>query len=233
MARLRALAERYEVPEAAILQLGILLEALAGEHAPTTVRDPRRGVDVHIADSLSALDVPQLRTARRVADIGAGAGLPGLALAPALPGARVTLVESVGRKCQFITETAAAMGIAVEVVNARAEEWAGPVEIVTARALAPLAVLCEYAAPMLETGGHLIAWKGAVEAQELEDGEAAAAALGLKPAGTWTTDPFPGARHHSLYLYSKVGPTPDRYPRRPGIATKRPLSAKTQRQVER
>jgi 16S rRNA (guanine527-N7)-methyltransferase len=231
-ARLHVLAERYELPDAAVTQLAILLDALAGEHAPTTVHDPRKGVDIHVADSLSGLDVPQLRSARAIADIGAGAGLPGLVLATALPGARVTLVESAGRKCLFIAETAEAMGVEVEVVHARAEEWTGPTEIVTARALAPLAVLCEYAAPMLEVGGHLLAWKGAVVAGEREAAEAAAEQLGLRPAGDWPTDPYPAAKRHTLHLYSKVRETPDRFPRRPGMATKRPLGASSHRQVE-
>lgn len=230
--RLRALAERYELPDTAVARLDILLQALSGEHAPTTVKDPRKGVDVHVADSLSGLDVPQLRSARRIADIGAGAGLPGLALAAALPGAAVTLVESVGRKCRFIEETAAAMGVDVYVVHARAEEWAGPAEIVTARALAPLAVLCEYAAPMLEPGGHLIAWKGEVLDGEREQAEGAAVTLGLKPAGEWATEPFPSARRHTLHLYSKVGDTPSKFPRRPGVARKRPLGAGTHSPVE-
>ena len=231
-ARLHELAERFELRDAAISQLAILLEALAGEHAPTTVRDPRRGVDVHVADALTGLEVPQLRSALRIADIGAGAGVPGLVLAAALPGAAVTLVESTARKCAFMEATAEAMGVPVDVVHARAEEWSGPVDAVTARALAPLAVLCEYAAPMLAVGGTLVAWKGSVPAGEAEQGELAAALVGLRPAGCWSTDPFPEARSHRLYVYSKVSKTPDRFPRRPGIAAKRPLGAKSKAQPE-
>ena len=98
-ARLGRLASRYELPAGAEGQLAALLELVAGEPAAiTAVRDPAEGVDVHVADSLVALDLPAVRAARRIADLGSGGGFPGLALAIALPAAHVALVESVGRK---------------------------------------------------------------------------------------------------------------------------------------
>jgi 16S rRNA (guanine527-N7)-methyltransferase len=87
-------------------------------------------------------------------------------------------------------------------------------------------VLCEYAAPLLAGGGSLVAWKGAVAPDEAADGAAAAAELGLEPAGGEPVEPYAGAREHTLHVFRKVAPTPSRFPRRPGIATKRPLSAK-------
>jgi len=97
---------------------------------------------------------------------------------------------------------------------------------VTARALAALPVLCEYAAPLLAEGGSLVAWKGAVGDDEAADGLAAAAELGLEAVGVRAVTPYAGARDHTLHVFRKVAPTPPRFPRRPGIATKRPLSAK-------
>jgi len=94
-----------------------------------------------------------------------------------------------------------------------------------ARALAALPVLCEYAAPLLVDGGSLVAWKGTVSAEEAADGHAAAEQLGLQPAPPHVVTPFPGAREHTLHVFRKTSPTPTRFPRRPGIATKRPLSA--------
>jgi 16S rRNA (guanine527-N7)-methyltransferase len=96
-------------------------------------------------------------------------------------------------------------------------------DIVTARALAALPVLCEYAAPLLADGGMLVAWKGAVEADEASEGEAAAALLGLAPSEVLAVDPYPAAERRTLHLYRKVAPTPDRFPRRAGMALKRPL----------
>jgi 16S rRNA (guanine527-N7)-methyltransferase len=206
------------VEHAAIERLLDLLER--DDTAPTTVRDRAPARDVHIADSLSGLELPAVRDARRIADLGAGAGFPGLVLAAALPDAHVALVESSGRKCAWLQRA--------EVVNARAEGWTaglGASDLVTARALATLNVLVEYAAPLLAPGGALVAWKGRRDPVEEADGAAAAAALGMEAAEVRRVEPFPAARDRHLYLYLKVGSTPNQYPRRPGMASKRPLRA--------
>jgi 16S rRNA (guanine527-N7)-methyltransferase len=214
-------------------RLGALLDALAAEPDPhTTVSDPRRALDIHVRDSLSALDLGPVREAGTIADIGAGAGFPGLPLAIALPNARVDLIESAGRKCAVMERLAAAAGIEnARPIHARIEEWAAAdgrsaYDVATARAVAPLAVLLEYAAPLLRVGGYFIAWKGARDPAAEEAGAIAAAELGLEPLDPAAVTPFEGARDLHLHLYSKVRETPDRYPRRPGIAAKRPLGAK-------
>jgi 16S rRNA (guanine527-N7)-methyltransferase len=228
--RLAELAARWELPDAAPAQLRAILDLVAGEPTSiTTVRDPAEGVDVHVADSLAGLEVDTVRQARRIADLGSGGGFPGLALAVALPDTRVTLVESVGKKCEFLRRTVDAAGLAnVDVVNARAEAWSaglGTQDVVTARALAPLNVLAEYAAPLLVAGGSLVAWKGQRDPSEEADGLAAATQLGLEALSTRAVEPFPGAEARHLYLYLKVSSTPARYPRREGMARKRPLRA--------
>ena len=133
--------------------------------APTAVRDPAQVRDVHIADSLSALDLEPVARASAIADLGSGAGFPGLVLAVALPNARVSLVEAGSRKCAFLERAVTAMALRnATVVHARAEEWAdgiGAHDLVTARAVDTLSVLCEYAAPLLADDGVLVAWKGA------------------------------------------------------------------------
>ena len=80
---------------------------------------------------------------------------------------------------------------------------------------------------MLAEGGSLVAWKGAVAPEELADGRAAARILGLEPAEPARVHPYAGARDHTLHAFRKIAPTPDRFPRRPGMATKRPLSVNT------
>jgi 16S rRNA (guanine527-N7)-methyltransferase len=226
--RLVELAARWGLPPEGPRQLTAILSMVAEEPTSiTTVRDPAAGVDAHVADSLAGLEVPALRAARTIADLGSGGGFPGLALAVALPGARVTLVESVGKKCEFLRRAADEAGLTnVEVVNARAEAWPagiGTQDVVTARALAPLNVLAEYAAPLLVAGGSLVAWKGKVDPSEEVDGVAAATMLGLEAEAARAVEPFSGADHRWLYVYSKVSPTPARYPRREGMARKRPL----------
>ena len=196
--------------------------------ASTTVRVYDEAVDRHVADSLSALALAPVRAAHRIADLGSGAGWPGLALAAALPGAHVSLVESAIRRCRYLERAVETSGLAnVTVVHARAEEWRdglGANDLVTARALAALPVILEYGAPLLSDGGHVIAWKGAVSPQEAADASAAAAALGLVLAEVLAVTPYAGARDHTLHTYCKIAPTPARFPRRPGMATKRPLT---------
>jgi 16S rRNA (guanine527-N7)-methyltransferase len=220
--RVRELAARWGVdPE----PLERMLAALAAEpDPPTTLADPVAG---HLADSLSAL--PELPPAPGLlADVGAGAGFPGLVLAAALPATRVVLLESQRRHAAVAERLAAAAGLRnVSVVAARAEEWVeglGACDVVTARAVAPLAVLVEYAAPLLALGGRLVAWKGARDAAEERAGEAAAAELGLTPLRVVAVHPFPDAHSRHLHLFEKSAPTPDRYPRRAGMARKRPLA---------
>jgi 16S rRNA (guanine527-N7)-methyltransferase len=200
----------------------VLLGRLALPEAPTTVAaaDARR---VHVEDSLVA--VPYI-PAGRIADLGSGAGVPGLVLAAALPDRSFVLVEAVGRKCAFIRETAAAMGLAnVEVLHARAEEVPPAFDGVCARALASLPVLCEYAAPLLAEGGRAVFWKGAVAPQEEADGRHAASVLGLGEPSVVPVTPFAGSARRTLWVFEKVAATPERFPRRAGMATKRPLAA--------
>ena len=229
--RLDALGRRYGISASGADQLARLLDALAAEpDPPTTVRAPEAAIDQHVADSLSALDFEQLRSASRVADIGSGAGFPGLPLAVALPDARVHLVESVGRKCAVIERLAVAAQIAnARVLQVRAEDLAAgegrrAYDVVTARAVGSLAVLVEYAAPLLREGGWFIAWKGARNPEEQAEGAAAAQLLGLDLTEVRRVVPYEGARNLNLYLYSKDRSTPNEFPRRPGLAAKRPLA---------
>ncbi len=228
IARLDALATQWSLDPGAAGRLADLLEMVrADPRAATSVRAPAEAVDVHIADSLAAL--PWLESAGRLADVGAGAGFPGLPIAIARPGIAVDLIESGRRKCEFMRDAARALGLVdVTVVNARVEDWGRAegrtsYDAVLARAVAPLAILVEYAAPLLVRGGTLIAWKGT--RAEVEERAAAAAAdrLGLVPAGAERVYPYSGSRAHSLYLYEKVRSTPPEFPRRAGAARKKPL----------
>ena len=232
---LEELGRRFGLPEAAAGQFERLLEGLAAEPDPhTTVASPEAALDTHLADSLSGLSVEGLRRARRIADIGSGAGFPGLALAVALPSTRVDLIESVGRKTAVAARLLQAADITnARAVTARAEEWAGlppglgggreAYDAVTARAVAPLAVLVEYGAPLLRVGGVLVAWKGVRDAAEEAGGAAAAERLQMAARGVARVVPFEGASNRHLHVFEKLGPTPEGFPRRPGMARKRPL----------
>lgn len=230
--RLERLTAAHGLAADAIEPLERLLQLLrADPAAPTTVRDPTAAVDAHIADALVALDLDRMRAARRVADLGSGAGFPGLVLAVALPAAEVALVEANGRKCAFLERAVQEMGLLnVQIVAERVESWTegiGGRDLVTGRAVAPLAVLIEYAAPLLAPDGALLAWKGRRDGEEERDGAAAAAATGLELSEVRPVEPWVGAEHLHLHVYVKVASTPNRYPRRPGMASKRPLRAST------
>ncbi len=140
----------------------------------------------------------------------------------------MTLVESAARRCRYLERAVAAADLPnVDVVHARVEEWQpgfGAHDLVTARALAVLPVVVEYAAPLLAEGGTLVAWKGAVDEAESADGAAAAEVVGLEPREVRRVSPFPDAANHTLHVFQKVAPTPSRFPRRPGMAAKRPLA---------
>ena len=232
-AELTALLDAHGLDDPIRARLRTLIELLGTSAAPTSIHDPRDVVRVHIADSLAGLEVPELRAARDIADLGAGAGLPGLVLAATLPEAHVVLVESVSRKCAFLRAAAREMDLAnAEVAWTRAEEWQaglGACDVVCARALAALPVLIEYAAPLLRDQGVLIAWKGAVPAEEAADGSSAATQLGMREEPGRSVTPFRGSERRTLQVLRKVAPTPDGFPRRPGMATKRPLSAQKPR----
>ena len=164
MLTLSALAERHALPAGATTALQTLLDALAAEAAPTAVHDPAEGLAVHVADSLAGLEAPALREADLIADLGAGAGLPGLVLATRAP-ARARGARRVRRAQVRVHPRDGGRDGAenVEVVDKRIEAWAEGRErcdAVCARALAALPVLCEYAAPLLRPGGVLVAWKG-------------------------------------------------------------------------
>jgi len=226
---LNELGKRWGLAPVQIAMLSRALELLATDpYAPSSVRGVA-AVDVHVADSLSALTLECVVRARVVADLGSGAGFPGLVLAVALPDARVALVESAARRCEFLERLCGVAEIGnARVVHARAEEWAGGLgahDLVAARALAPLAVVCEYAAPLLAIGGSLVAWKGAVAESESTAAGRAAAQLGLEPEEVVRSEPYAGSVAHHLHVYRKVALTPPEYPRRAGVARKRPLGA--------
>ena len=213
---------------AARAALAKVLELLAEERASVSSVVDERAWRVHVADSLTGLRIADLRASRRIADVGAGAGFPGLALAVALPEAQVDLIESVGRKCEFMSRAIEAAGIAnATVLNTRSEDWAAAAgreayEAVTARAVGRLSTLAELASPLLKPNGVLIAWKGKRDEDEEQQLARAAASLAMLPQQILDVGAEAGSRHRRLHLVRKSGAAPSDLPRRAGMAKKRP-----------
>jgi 16S rRNA (guanine527-N7)-methyltransferase len=199
----------------------------------TRITDPAEIESRHFLDSLSAavplLDRLHAGQGLRLVDVGSGGGFPGLPLKIAFPRLRVTLVESVNKKADFLRETVSDLKLRdVEVLAQRAEiagrdqahretyDWA------TARALGTLPVVVELCAPFLEPGGLLVAQRsGDLDAELIH------AAPAFKALHLWSKTPIylniPGLEGHGLVIGEKYAPTPDAYPRRPGLPRKRPL----------
>jgi 16S rRNA (guanine527-N7)-methyltransferase len=217
------------LPPAAEPALEELLRLLAEPRAPISRSTVPRARDVHIADSLSGLEVESLRSAQRIADLGSGAGLPGLVVAATLPEAAVDLIESASRKCAFLGEAIERMKLRnATVVCERAENWASDggreaYDAVTARAVGSLATLAELASPLLREGGVLVAWKGARSAEEEAEVARAGERLAMEQTEIRSVQPYSGSRDRHIHLLRKNGPTPNGLPRRPGMAAKRPF----------
>lgn len=219
------------VPPASERALEELVRLLGDPRAPVAASTVPAARDVHIADSLSALALEPIRTAARIADLGSGAGLPGLVIAAVMPDCSVDLIESASRKCAFLREAVERMGLSnAAVVCERSEEWAvgegrEAYDAVTARAVGRLATLAELASPLLRDGGVLVAWKGGRSAEEEAEGARAAERVAIEPIEIRSMQPYPASRGRHIHLLRKNGPTPNGLPRRPGMAAKRPFGS--------
>jgi len=193
----------------------------------TRITDPDEVIRLHILDSL--LIAPWVGEADpgNLADIGSGAGYPGIPLAVVAP-RRVTLVESVKKKAAVLDTIVTELDLDVRVCACRAEELAerspGGFAVVTARALSSLPALVELAAPLLAPGGRLIAMKGTPGDSEVESGRLAATICGLREL-TSATYALPGGQEtRTVFVYVRVGKPKQHLPRRPGMAQRHPLA---------
>jgi 16S rRNA (guanine527-N7)-methyltransferase len=188
----------------------------------------------HVLDSLSCFLYRPLFDARRLADVGSGGGLPGVPIKIVKPDLAATFVESTGKKASFLRYAVESLSLEnVEVANVRVEEFGRERgcrrahDIVTSRAVARLSVVAEYSVPLLEKGGRVLAMKGKVEQEELAEGRRAADALGARVVEIVEVPMLPavGKKERKLVILEKIRETSARYPRRPGVAAKRPLGA--------
>ena len=192
----------------------------------TSVR-PEDGVVLHVLDSCTASEVLAEAPSGRFADIGSGAGYPGIVLS-VVSGRPVDLVESTKKKAAFLQSVVEELCLNATVRPIRAEELAlehrGEYSAVTARAVAPLAALVELAAPLLTLGGLLICLKGAPSPEEVRASEVAARLCGMGP-GQAREAAVPGLdARRTLFVFARTGRPRLALPRRPGMAQTRPLA---------
>ncbi|PLS78742.1 MAG: 16S rRNA (guanine(527)-N(7))-methyltransferase RsmG [Chloroflexi bacterium] len=195
----------------------------------TTIVEPQAIVVRHFLDSLALAQAWAAEPPSSLADIGTGAGFPGLPLKLLWPQLRLLLVESVGKKTEFLQHTVETLALSdVEISTARAEElgqqprYREQFAAVTARAVAPLNVLAEYCLPLCEVGGLFVAPKSADGPHEAAAARDALERLGGQLVAIHPVQ-LPGVEERTLVVVRKVQNTPQQYPRRVGIPAKRPL----------
>jgi len=193
----------------------------------TAITEPRDVAALHLLDSLALVKLAGLES-QRVVDVGTGAGFPGVPLAIARPSARVTLLDSLGKRVDFLRESCRTLGLDnVECVHGRAEEFAGErretFDLAVSRAVAALPVLCELCLPLVKVGGAFWAMKSVDTEEEISASKAAVKVLGgrIQAVSDYTIPTTEVV--HRVVCIQKTAPTPKKYPRRFALIKKQPL----------
>ena len=216
-------AEKFEVYHR------MLAEANARFNLTRVPEDAAEAVDRNYLDCIAPLRAGLPAGVARAIDVGSGAGFPGIPLAICLPGVRFVLLDSLGKRVEFLRSVIDALGLNAEALHLRAEDGARRPELreafdlATARAVAPLNLLAEYLLPFVRVGGHMLAYKGPGLDAERAEAEFAFQTLGGRFARAEAVS-IPGRDwNHCLAWIEKTAPTPERYPRKSGKPEKSPL----------
>ena len=190
----------------------------------TAITEPDQVAKLHLLDSLSVLKTADLK-GKRLIDVGCGAGFPGVPVKIACPEVELTLLDSLGKRMNWLEQILPTLGVDAECITARAEEFAEKrresYDFATSRAVARLNILLELTAPFVKVGGAVLAMKGSAAREELAEAKNAIAKLGLQLE---TVEDFPvDGTAHSVIVLRKVKPTPAQYPRRYAKIKQSPL----------
>ncbi|MFH1347557.1 MAG: 16S rRNA (guanine(527)-N(7))-methyltransferase RsmG [Candidatus Margulisiibacteriota bacterium] len=193
----------------------------------TAITDPEEIRLKHFEDSLAILQTIQL-TNQSIIDIGAGAGFPGIPLKIKCPNIKLTLLEATKKKVEFLRHIVALLKLQdVKIISGRAEDIAreqrGLFDLAVSRAVAKLNILCEYCLPFVKVGGQFIAYKEEEVEDEVKEANNAIEILGGKLKEIKKVSLPNSNIIRSLVIIEKISPTPHKYPRRTGMAKKRPL----------
>lgn len=189
--------------------------------------DMSESCDRNYLDCITVL--PYLKDARSFIDVGSGAGFPGIPVAIMRPDMEVTLIDALGKRVTFLQSVIDALGLGARAIHIRSEEAAKKAEfrevydVASARAVAEMNILTEWLMPFVKVGGKMLVLKGEKAEEETAAAKTAIETLGGEEAVIYDA-PVPGRDwNHKIVEIGKINPTPERFPRKPGIAEKRPL----------
>ena len=190
----------------------------------TAITEPSQVAKLHLLDSLSLLSLKDLK-GKTVIDVGCGAGFPGVPLKIACPEMKLTLLDSMGKRMNWLEQVLPTLGVEAKCVTARAEEAVATCreqyDVATSRAVARLNILLELTAPYVKVGGYVLAMKGTAAREELDEAKNAVKKLGLKVEAV---KEFPAdGTAHTVIVLKKIAPTPPAYPRRYAKIKQAPL----------
>ena len=192
----------------------------------TAITEPSEMAIKHFADSISLITAVKL--AGKLLDLGTGAGFPGMVMKVLFPELDVTLMDSVGKKIEFLRQLAIELGVEVTLLCGRAEDFAKKpdlreqFDVVTARAVAALPTLCEYCLPFVKVDGVFASMKGAAYAEELDQAASAIRVLGGKTVSQHPLE-LPDGSKRGIIVIKKISHTSTQYPRNGGQISKKPL----------
>ena len=220
-----------ELSDKQIAQFNLYYELLTAKNKVmnlTAITEYNDVVKKHFIDSMMISRVLDMKKINSLCDVGTGAGFPGIPLKIVYPHLHLTLVDSVGKRVNFLSEVVEKLGLEdVEAIHSRTEDLAHnskyreKYDLVTARAVASMNVLSEYCIPYAKIGGYFAAYKSGNIEDEIENAKNAVKTLGGKIEKTDMFELYEMGR--SIVLIRKVNSTPKIYPRKAGTPSKNPL----------